>query len=855
MSNRNPAPQKETGDSSSTPVTTAKRSPKGNELAQFIERFKDSITKKITDTYTPLYRPSDNTSPLPEILRPPMGKQEDAIQGAVISLKSNKGTTIVGEMGTGKTFIGATAAHMAGFQRVLVLCPPHLVQKWKREVENTIPEVNAAIVTSITDLKRIRYIPGDRPLFIIMSRERAKLSYRWKAAYRLTRATEYGRLIYSDLTGEIHYLVACPACNATVKDKDGIPVVPSVLHRKRLFCKECSGALWQADRDGPKRYPLADYVKRYMKGFFQLFIADEVHEYKGKGSAQGIAAGILAESCEKTLTLTGTLMGGYSSTLFHMLYRFSPDIRTEFQHNEEQRWIERYGFLERVMKNEDPDDVEHGRQSRRKGYRTLVREKPGITPAALFHIIGNTVFLRLADVATALPPYQEVIQLSRMTANTDHTGFSQHSAYEYIYENLKTLLNAELARGSKRLLSTYLQVLLAYPDGCTRGETVLDPDSHEVLIQMPPLDSGVTYPKEQDLINLVKQESLQGRRVLVYVTHTASRDITPRLSEMLERNSLRTHVLKADTVTPERREAWVADKVQQGTDVIICHPRLVQTGLDLVDFPTIAWYETDYSVYTMRQASRRSWRIGQTLPVKVVFMGYHETIHTAALKLIAQKLQSSLAVEGELPDEGLITFQNDQEDMILSLARKIANDETYEDDAYTDDLKDVETDVEADVEADVETEFARARDAEAEAEDLLVDDEWRIPEPAAPQPEPATPLQPAPQPPQHHTQPAEPVPQPGPLPEPAASTAHKQEHEQEPEPVPARIADPLPAPALAGAAQPMQPTLLSWDELLTMPDTPRKRPRRKPKPDPSSQSLFDWALGLPQDTQGKDHQA
>ena len=795
-----------------------------------------------------------------------MGKQEDAIQGAVISLKSNKGTTIVGEMGTGKTFIGATAAHMAGFQRVLVLCPPHLVQKWKREVENTIPEVNAAIVTSITDLKRIRYIPGDRPLFIIMSRERAKLSYRWKAAYRLTRATEYGRLIYSDLTGEIHYLVACPACNATVKDKDGIPVVPSVLHRKRLFCKECSGALWQADRDGPKRYPLADYVKKYMKGFFQLFIADEVHEYKGKGSAQGIAAGILAESCEKTLTLTGTLMGGYSSTLFHMLYRFSPDIRTEFQHNEEQRWIERYGFLERVMKNEDPDDVEHGRQSRRKGYRTLVREKPGITPAALFHIIGNTVFLRLAPIPTSPPrsppaPYQEVIQLSRMTANTDHTGFSQHSAYEYIYENLKTLLNAELARGSKRLLSTYLQVLLAYPDGCTRGETVLDPDSHEVLIQMPPLDSTVTYPKEQDLINLVKQESLQGRRVLVYVTHTASRDITPRLSEMLERNSLRTHVLKADTVTPERREAWVADKVQQGTDVIICHPRLVQTGLDLVDFPTIAWYETDYSVYTMRQASRRSWRIGQTLPVKVVFMGYHETIHTAALKLIAQKLQSSLAVEGELPDEGLITFQNDQEDMILSLARKIANDETYEDDAYTDDLKDVETDVEADVEADVETEFAksprrRGRGGGPPRRRRVAHPGTRCAptgtrNPAATRP--ATTSAPDTQ--AGGTRAATGTPA-------GAGCQHvehkqEQEHEQEPEPVPARIADPLPlpVPALAGAAQPMQPTLLSWEELLTMPDTPRKRPRRKPKPDPSSQSLFDWALGLPQDTQEKDHQA
>jgi len=39
---------------------------------------------------------------------------------------------------------------------------------------------------------------------------------------------------------------------------------------------------------------------------------------------------VLADACGKSLTLTGTLTGGYSSTLFHLLYRFSPDIRAEF---------------------------------------------------------------------------------------------------------------------------------------------------------------------------------------------------------------------------------------------------------------------------------------------------------------------------------------------------------------------------------------------------------------------------------------------------------------------------------------------------------------------------------------------
>ena len=37
----------------------------------------------------------------------------------------------------------------------------------------------------------------------------------------------------------------------------------------------------------------------------------------------------------------------------------------------------------------------------------------------------------------------------------------------------------------------------------------------------------------------------------------------------------------------------------------------------------------------MRQAARRSWRIGQTRPVKVVFMPYRNTLQADALKLVA----------------------------------------------------------------------------------------------------------------------------------------------------------------------------------------------------------------------------
>ncbi len=674
-------------------------------LGTFIDTFKDSIAQRVVESYPPLYRPSEQTVPLPALLRRPLGAQADAIRGAALSLQAHQGTTVVGEMGTGKTFIATSAAHAAGFRRVLVLCPPHLVRKWKREVEETIPGARAAIVTSITDLERLRLFPGTAPLFAVMSRERAKLAYRWQPAVNERWAVAGGRLVRDEETGEPFRIPCCPVCAAQVLDREGVPLSTADLNRKRHVCDVCNSPLWQADNTGPRRYPLADYVKHRMRSFFDLFVGDEVHEFKARGSAQGIAAGVLAESCGRSLTLSGTLMGGYASTLFHLLYRFSPEIRTEFRHNEEGRWIQRYGFTEETVYKNDDSSVEDGRNSRRRRYRRVVRERPGLAPSALFHLIGNSIFLRLSDVASGLPPYEERVLLSRMDSEADHTGFSQRSAYDMLYGTLKKALGEALATGSKRLLATYLQTLLAYPDGCTRGETVFDPATGSPLVGVPPLSEERTYPKEQALVDLVAAERLEGRRVLVYATHTGTRDITGRMESMLTRHGFRVAVMKADAVAPDRREAWVAEQVEKGLDVLICHPRLVQTGLDLIDFPTICWYETDYSVYTMRQASRRSWRIGQTRPVRVVFMAYRNSLQADALKLVAKKLQSSLAVEGELPEDGLAAYGDDGDDLMLALARKIVNGD--EDEAET-----------------VEAVFAAARDAETEAEEYLVDDGW-----------------------------------------------------------------------------------------------------------------------------------
>lgn len=68
---------------------------------------------------------------------------------------------------------------------------------------------------------------------------------------------------------------------------------------------------------GEGGYQASEYVKRYLpQGTFDLLIADEAHEYKTGGSAQGQAMGVIAAKVRKTLLLTGTLMGATQTTSF-----------------------------------------------------------------------------------------------------------------------------------------------------------------------------------------------------------------------------------------------------------------------------------------------------------------------------------------------------------------------------------------------------------------------------------------------------------------------------------------------------------------------------------------------------------
>lgn len=636
-------------------------------LSNFIQTFGETLQKRVIDSMKPAYNPAENSPDFTHTRRKPFEVQAHTAQAVFEALKRQGSVYVVGEMDSGKSQISiSTISLYKKPQRVLVLAPPHLLLKWEREIKAVIPGVKVVQLTSLKqflDLRENGWTEPETHEFWILSREKAKLSHSWKPVYILKhrQAQKDGKKVYIKRP-------ACPGCGGWL-DK-----YPSA--RKREFCENqifelqegkyipvrtCGHPLWEAV--APRRYSLATFIRKWLKGFFDVLVADEVHEYKGD-SIQGQALGELASCIHKKILLTGTLLGGYAYNLFNLLWRTHTGQMKSHSYTSGSytRFQQDYGFMERKFKKTRyEEDYQYGR-----GKRTNVTVKPlpGISPLLLPHfLLGNAVFIRVADVSDALPPYEEEVISLEMEPQ-------QAEQYRKIESALVKVITQSLRTGSFKNLASYLQGLLLIPDAIYRvNEIKVDDNGIEKIIFN--LSVPGIMPKEAELLDIVAREKAEGRKVLVYCVYTGTRDITPRLRELLEAREIKVAVLKSEAVPPQRREEWIEATVKRGCDVLIVNPDCVKTGLDLYQFPTVVFYETGYSIYTLRQASRRSWRIGQTKPVKVYYLCYAGTMQEKALRLIASKLETSLVVEGELSDKGLQALSQAEGSMVLELARAL----------------------------------------------------------------------------------------------------------------------------------------------------------------------------------------
>jgi hypothetical protein len=520
--------------------------------------------------------------------------------------------------------------------RVLIASPGHLVNKWIREAKITIPGVRTVDLAvknaiSILDTFRSEKTPLNNHELWFISKEKLKLSCGWEPAYTVTKRGGFPR---------------CPECGEIPQDDEGTWLTISVLKHKKSKC-HCGSPLWQ-NVPKPRRFAPMEFIKRYLKGKIDMVVLDEVHDYKAGDTLQGHAMGILASCSRYFLGLTGTFNGGYADNLFYLLYRLEPHRLNEFGYHGSEKWQRSYGIIEEVRKLED-DEHSYGRIKRNN---VIIKKKPGVSPEVIgIYFLDKSCFIRLADVIDGLPSYDETVITIKMSGE-------QREEYSVLEDDLREAVKKFKMKASGAML----QSLLSYPDSCVEYPEfieikALDKETEAMqvvqTITAPKIKAGL-LPKESELLEICKKEKEEGRKVLVYITFTGNRDIRGRVKTVLEKARFKVGILP-ETVEPKRREDWI-EKNAYNFDVLLSNPELVKVGLDLIQFPTIVFYQTGYNIFTLRQAARRSWRIGQRRPVRVFFMVYKNTMQETAVSLIAKKLEVALLVEGDLP-EGLAEYQ------------------------------------------------------------------------------------------------------------------------------------------------------------------------------------------------------
>jgi superfamily II DNA or RNA helicase len=659
---------------------------------------------RILETYPPLQSTRDPIDPsLANLLRKPLPAQAVAITGTAKYLRKSKAARMVAECGAGKTIMALGAIHILAGGRpsaTLVMCPSHITHKWAREVLLTIPRARAFLIEDMRNggdpsrphgicevklnkgrtvyegkrltLSDLRLMGRDEwrkrspwPTFFITGKDRGKLSYFWDHAYLKAKSgPNAGGVVNPDsglaiLDSEMEKLTA-------LDFRDKIKVSES-LTAPRTGTTRFS-ALWQADRTRIQRMAPIEYIGRYMRGWFDFAVADELHQLAGD-TAQGNGLGVLGRAAQRLIALTGTLMGGYADDLFNIFYRMEPRamVREGFAYGGQGRrdFQEQYGVLETIEKVEEADNA----CSRTAKKTVRVLRKPGASPL-LFgkFLMTTTAFLSLEDISDNLPRYDENV----ISVEMDDV---LQQAYEKLEEDIRSAMKAH--RGNKSLMSILLNTLLLYPDHPYNFGQIwaraFDPQAKEYvkfLVTEPEnLTREALYAKERGLIADMREELRHGRRCQVYATYTGEKDVTLRLETVLRREGIRTAVLRSSVPT-DKREDWYERQVKAGVEAVICHPKLVETGLDLLAFPSLYFYETGYSLHTVRQASRRSWRIGQRLPVRVKFLTYAGTMQETCLRLMGRKMLVALMMEGKFSGEGLQALDSD-DDLMSAMAREL----------------------------------------------------------------------------------------------------------------------------------------------------------------------------------------
>lgn len=489
---------------------------------------------------------------------------------------------------------------------------------------------------------------------------------------------------------------------------------------RKYRAEYCGEFLWQYSKE-KLRWPPSMIMKKQLHGLLDYLVCDEAHEQKSGESVQSQAFGRLLGEAKHTICLTGTLIGGYAKDVFDLVTRMRPWAMTAlgYEWGKVTPFTEAYGMrtltVTQTIADSGKVDSERNMRSSRKRKRgggsdtsENWTDRPGIMPRLFPDVLmPMACYLSLSDIMEGLPPLTEYVvqnildlpddvftEYRRLEAIlTGNAGLADKLAIFGDEAAAAGIVNELRKKGAiRKIVGTMNTVLLKYvdrpwdweqyrpdvPEGKHPVGFFQDPskfgkdESTWIGLTTPlTLDRNRLLPKEERTIEICKANKAKGRKTWVYVTSSGNTDVRPRLREVLRQAGLQVGILQ-DSIPLQEREAWITKHTPK-VDVMISHPQLVSTGLDLLDYPTLVFYELDWNMTLVWQASRRAWRIGQKQPCEVHYLTYRNTAQMHQLNIMAKKKAAALALNGKLSEEGLAAMAGDEMGAQMELAKMVGN--------------------------------------------------------------------------------------------------------------------------------------------------------------------------------------
>lgn len=277
-----------------------------NNMDDYFQKYGHTLVDNLEKLLKPLSPLKELVDELCFVSKRPFPQQAAIINGAVQCLNKNNYAFLIESMGAGKTLqaMGIAEAlfnskylrlhpqitvkdiYMDGKlvkYRVIVMCPPHLVEKWAESIRQEIPFARVEVLESLSQLVKLRK-QGKKPVgkeFYILSKDSGKLSYSYipvpyQVKYKkpkiptcLQCEEEYPFGVNAvcscgcqkwelDEKHEVICGMVCPVCGELLFPVDGTKAIDQNTGEYRVlmpedfaqqntanrFCRCCGEALW-----------------------------------------------------------------------------------------------------------------------------------------------------------------------------------------------------------------------------------------------------------------------------------------------------------------------------------------------------------------------------------------------------------------------------------------------------------------------------------------------------------------------------------------------------------------------------------------------------------------------------------